>query len=198
MQNSLKIVMTATNNNSMQQLNDDTKIITNATKSKDTTKNHRKRSNFWDRIPKYKWWVTPLNILLICIFLAVIDVVTPPNTAVLNIDWAWWPIGGLIFAYAVSFILFKRPEIAWIVGPLMMLGTSILLLALDYVFPPNAGLLKLDWAIIPISALLTFGVLIPIITKFGRKKEKPIDKFRKAVEEMKQQELEEAKDKQNE
>ncbi|MFW9924767.1 MAG: hypothetical protein ACFFDW_15915 [Candidatus Thorarchaeota archaeon] len=145
------------------------------------------KRTFWDRIPKYKWWVTPLNILFISLFLVVIDVLTLPNTGFLRIDWAWWPIGGLFFAYAVSFILFKRPEIAWIVGPIVMVGTSVLLLAIDYAFGPNNGPLHLDWAIIPISALLTFGVLIPIVTKFGRKKEKPIDKFRKAVEEMKSQ-----------
>jgi hypothetical protein len=184
--------MTATNNNnSIQQLKDDNSLTINNSKTKVATKNHRTRSNFWDRIPKFKWWVTPLNIFLICVFLVIIDVVTPPNNALLNIDWAWWPIGGLIFAYALSFIIFKRPEIAWIVGPLLMLGTSILLFAIDIVFPPNDGFLKLDWAVIPITALLTFGVLIPIVTKFGRKKEKPIDKFRKAVEEIKQQEQEE-------
>ncbi|MBN1329465.1 MAG: hypothetical protein JXA54_08325 [Candidatus Heimdallarchaeota archaeon] len=144
----------------------------------------RDKRTIWDRIPKYKWWVTPLNILLICLFLVVIDIFTLPNTAPHRIDWAWWPVGGLIFAYVVSFIVFKRTEIAWIIGPILMIGTSGLLLALDLVFPPNDGLLHLDWAIIPIAALLTFGVFIPIITKFGRKKEKPIEKFRKAITEL--------------
>ncbi|NHJ87676.1 MAG: hypothetical protein FK734_19600 [Asgard group archaeon] len=143
---------------------------------------------FWDRIPRYRWWVTPLNILLICIFLIIIDIATPPNTSFWRIDWAWWPIGGLIFAYLVSFILIKRPSIAWIVGPILMVGTSGLLLAIDLVFPPNDGLLHTDWAVIPIAALLTFGVLIPIVTKLGRKQEKPILKFRKAVSEMEKQE----------
>ena len=150
--------------------------------------NLQTKRTFWDRIPKYKWWVTPLNILLIGIFLVVIDVITLPNTGFLRIDWAWWPIGGMFFGYIVSFIIFKRPEIAWIVGPILMVGASGLLLAIDLVFPPNDGFLGMDWAIIPITALLTFGVLIPIVTKFGRKKEKPIDKFRKAVAEMKKQE----------
>ena len=45
----------------------------------------------------------------------------------------------------------------------------------------------MDWAIIPITALLTFGVLIPIVTKFGRRKEKPIEKFKKAIAEMQKQ-----------
>ena len=148
------------------------------------------KRTLWDRIPKYKWWVTPLNILFICIFLFIIDLVTLPNTSFINIDWAWWPIGGLVFAYLVSFILFKRPEIAWIVGPILMVGTSILLLAIDYAFGPNDGFLKLDWAIIPVTALFTFGVLIPIITKFGRKKEKPLERFREAIAEMKKQESE--------
>lgn len=157
--------------------------------SKKKNKDFIGERTFWDRIPKYKWWVTPLNILIVCIFLVIIDLATLPNTAFLHIDWAWWPIGGLIFAYLVSFIIFKRPEIAWIIGPILMVGTSVLLLALDLVFPPNDGFLRLDWALIPIAALLTFGVLIPIITKFGRKKEKPIDKFRKAIAELKDQEM---------
>ncbi len=147
------------------------------------------KRTFWDRIPKYKWWVTPLNIFLISAFLIIIDVVTLPNTAWLRIDWAWWAVGGLFFAYIVSFIIFKRPAIAWIVGPILMVGASGLLLAIDLVFPPNDGPLGMDWALIPIAALLTFGVLIPIVTKFGRKKEKPIEKFRKAIADMKKQDI---------
>ncbi len=165
-------------------------ILTEEPDGSETLKSKR---SFWDRIPKYKWWVTPLNILFICIFLVVIDIVTLPNTAPLWIDWAWWPIGGLIFAYVVSFIIIKRPAIAWIVGPILMVGGSGLLLAIDLIFPPNAGLLHLDWALIPISALLTFGILIPIVTKFGRKKEKPIERFRKELVEMKKQ-VEEAQE----
>ena len=161
----------------------------NLTKETSDSEDLQSKRSFWDRIPKYKWWVTPLNILFICIFLVVIDIVTLPNTAPLLIDWAWWPIGGLIFAYVVSFIIIKRPAIAWIVGPILMLGASGLLLAIDLIFQPNAGPLHLDWALIPISALLTFGILIPIITKFGRKKEKPIEKFRKEIAEMQKQDV---------
>jgi hypothetical protein len=142
---------------------------------------------FWDRIPKYRWWVTPLNLLFVSVFLFIIDYVTKPNTSWIRIDWAWWAIGGLWFTYALSFILFKRPEIAWIIGPLLMFGAGILLLSIDYAFPPNSGPLALDWALIPITALLTFGVFIPVATKFGRKKEKPIDKFRKALADMEKQ-----------
>ncbi len=152
--------------------------------NKTNSNNVQSKRTFWDRIPKYKWWVTPLNITLISLFLIIIDVVTAPNTAWARIDWAWWAVGGLYFAYAVSFILLKRPAIAWVVGPILMVGTSILLLAIDLVFPPNDGPLHMDWALIPIAALLTFGVLIPIVTKFGRKKEKPIEQFRKALAEM--------------
>jgi len=156
------------------------------TQEKDSNNLPSKRT-FWDRIPKYKWWVTPLNIFLISVFLIIIDVVTLPNTAWIRVDWAWWAVGGLFFAYLVSFIIFKRPAIAWIVGPILMIGASGLLLAIDLVFPPNDGPLGMDWAIIPITALLTFGVLIPIVTKFGRRKEKPIEKFKKAIADMQQQ-----------
>ncbi|TFF84410.1 hypothetical protein EU523_01685 [Candidatus Heimdallarchaeota archaeon] len=146
------------------------------------------RLTFWDRIPRYRWWVTPLNILLISLFLITIDILTKPNNNWTRIDWAYWPIIGLFFVYAVSFIFFRRPEIAWIIGPILMIGVSCLLLAIDYAVEPNDGLLHLDWAIIPVAALLTFGVLIPIITKLGRKKDKPIDKFHKALAELKQEE----------
>ena len=164
-----------------------------ATEEKESTISETKRT-FWDRIPKYKWWVTPLNIFLISVFLIIIDVVTKPNTAWIRVDWAWWAVGGLFFVYLVSFIIFKRPAIAWIVGPILMIGASCLLLAIDLVFPPNDGQLgmewiRLDWAFIPIAALLTFGVLIPIATKFGRKKEKPIEKFKKEIAEMQKQDV---------
>jgi len=162
---------------------------TNAiTQEKESSSSQAKRT-FWDRIPKYKWWVTPLNFFLISAFLIIIDVVTPPNTAWIRVDWAWWAVGGLFFAYIVSFIILKRPAIAWIVGPILMFGASGLLLAIDLVFPPNDGPLNMDWAIIPITALLTFGVLIPIVTKFGRKKEKPIEKFKKEIAEMQKQDV---------
>ncbi len=165
---------------------------TQKTTQEKESNNLQTKRTFWDRIPKYKWWVTPLNIFLISVFLIIIDVVTLPNTAWIRVDWAWWAVGGLFFAYLVSFIIFKRPAIAWIVGPILMIGASGLLLAIDLVFPPNDGQLgmewiRLDWAIIPITALLTFGVLIPIVTKFGRKKEKPIEKFKKAIAEMRKQ-----------
>jgi len=179
------------NVNDKEEISDtNSKVILHATQ--ETTKgkesnNLRAKRTFWDRIPKYKWWVTPLNIFLISLFLIIIDVVTLPNTAWLRVDWAWWAVGGLFFAYLVSFIIFKRPAIAWIVGPILMIGASGLLLAIDLVFPPNDGPLGMDWAIIPITALLTFGVLIPIVTIFGRKKEKPIEKFKKAIAEMQKQ-----------
>ncbi|MEA2069741.1 MAG: hypothetical protein U9O98_00470 [Asgard group archaeon] len=147
-------------------------------------KNFNEERTFWDRIPTFRWWVTPLNILFICLFLIVIDIVTQPNTSWLGIDWAWWPIGGLWFVYAVSFIFFKRPAIAWIIGPILMIGISGLLFALDYVFPRTDPSPSIDWAYIPAAAILTFGVLIPIISKVGRKRKKPIEKFRKAVSEM--------------
>ncbi|NHK32959.1 MAG: hypothetical protein FK730_16550 [Asgard group archaeon] len=147
------------------------------------------KKTLWNRIPKYKWWVTPLNIILISLFLIIVDIVTKPNTAFINIDWAWWPIGGLLLLYLISFIISKRPTLAWIVGPILMIITSILLLVIDLINPPNDGLLRLDWATIPIAALLIFGILIPIITKFGRKKEKPIDRFRKALADMEKQDL---------
>jgi hypothetical protein len=146
------------------------------------------KQTLWDRIPKYRWWVTPLNIILISLFLIVVDIVTKPNTAALNIDWAWWPVGGMVLLYLISFIVSKRPAIAWIIGPILMFGTSILLLVIDLINPPNDGLLRLDWATIPITALLIFGILIPILTKFGRKIEKPIDRFRKALAEIEEQE----------
>ncbi|MBD3189819.1 MAG: hypothetical protein GF308_04205 [Candidatus Heimdallarchaeota archaeon] len=150
--------------------------------------------SFWDRIPKYHWWVTPVNLLVISLFLFIIDLVTPPNTHFLRIDWAWWPIGGLFFAYAVSFIIFKRPAIAWIIGPIMMVGVSGMLLAIDLVFGPNNGLIGLDWATIPIAALLAFGVFIPIITKLGRKKKKPTEKFRRAVAQLQKRETQNQRD----
>jgi hypothetical protein len=147
------------------------------------------KQTLWDRMPKYRWWVTPLNIILISLFLIVVDIVTKPNTSALNIDWAWWPVGGMVLLYLLSFIVSKRPAIAWIIGPILMFGTSILLLVIDLINPPNDGPLRLDWATIPIAALLIFGVLIPIITKFGRKIEKPIDRFKKALAEIEEQEL---------
>ena len=129
--------MSAYNNEVMRdKVSEDYSLIDDASENKNNQK-FRAGRTFWDRIPKYKWWVTPLNILLISIFLIVIDIVTLPNNSFLLIDWAWWPIGGMFFAYIVSFIIFKRPEIAWIVGPILMIGASGLLLAIDLVFPPN-------------------------------------------------------------
>ncbi len=129
-------------------------------------------------IKKFKWWVTPLNFVIMAGFLAIIDysVGNPPRT----FDWAYWPALGFLLIYILNIIVVRRPELAWFVGPTFFLLLSIYLLIIDLAYGPNDLIWFLDWAPIPIGALLTFGTIIPIIVQLGKKKMLP----RKRLEEL--------------
>ncbi len=126
---------------------------------------------------KFKWWVTPLNLIVIASFLVIIDYSTG-NTHTL--EWAHWPALGLLLIYVLNIIVVRRPELAWFVGPTFFLLLSIYLLIIDLAYGSNNQIWFLDWAPIPIGALLTFGTITPIIVQLGKKKMLP----RKRLEEL--------------
>ncbi|MCK5410385.1 MAG: hypothetical protein KAJ30_08970 [Candidatus Heimdallarchaeota archaeon] len=129
-------------------------------------------------IKKFKWWVTPLNLVIMAGFLAIIDysVGNPPRT----FDWVYWPALGFLLIYILNIIVVRRPELAWFVGRTFFLLLSIYLLIIDLAYGPNDLIWFLDWSPIPIGALLTFGTIIPIIVQLGKKKMRP----RKRLEEL--------------
>ncbi len=131
-------------------------------------------------LEKYKWWVTPINLLVISGFLVVIDLVTGNPQG--SLEWVQWPAIGLMLIYAMNVIVVKKPEMAWFVGPAFFLFLAIFLLILDLVYGPNEGLLFTDWALIPVGALLAFGTIIPVIVHLGKRKKPP----RMRLEEFKQ------------
>ena len=129
-------------------------------------------------IKKFKWWVTPLNLVVMAGFLAIIDysIGNPPRT----FDWAYWPALGFLLIYVLNIIVVRRPELAWFVGPTFFLLLSIYLLIIDLAYGSNDLIWFLDWSPIPIGALLTFGTIIPIIVQLGKRKMQP----RKRLEEL--------------
>ncbi|MCG3219019.1 MAG: hypothetical protein KAR35_08435 [Candidatus Heimdallarchaeota archaeon] len=116
---------------------------------------------------KFKWYVTPANLLLTCLFIAGIDYVTEPNEAKFNLDWAVWPIIGIIFLFLAAALLSKRPESFWVMGPLIFIELIIFLYAMDIAYGSNDGIFGLDWSQIPILFLLIFGFAIPLVSKLG-------------------------------
>jgi len=136
---------------------------------------------------KFKWWVTPLNITILASFFVIIDLSTGKGEHVLlGLDWAIWPVVGLILLYLMNLAVVSKPELAWAVGPTFFLLLSIFLIILDRVYSTNDGWLGLDWAYIPVATLLTFGTIIPTITHLGRSKKTPqqrFEEFKQIIEE---------------
>ena len=134
---------------------------------------------------QFKWWVTPLNVLFICLFIIGIDMSTGPTIGWTGIDWAFWPVIGIIGFFLIAWVLARRPESFWIMGPLSFVLVSLFLFAIDKTYGENSGFLGLDWAQIPILALLTFGFIIPVISKLGYKSLSPEQKFESLIREEK-------------
>ena len=128
---------------------------------------HPEKKNY----AKYKWWVTPVNLIIISGFLFIIDFATGPPARF--IDWAYWPTLGFLMVYLLNTVVVRKPELAWFVGPVFFFLLSIFLLVLDLAYGENNKIWFMDWAPIPIGALLTFGTLIPIIVQLGIKKKPP-------------------------
>ena len=124
---------------------------------------------------KFKWWVTPLNLIVISCFLVIIDYST--GMPVKTIEWAYWPALGFLLIYLLNIAVVRRPEMAWLVGPIFFILLSIFLLIIDLAYGPNNLIWFLDWSPIPIGALLTFGTIIPIIVQLGKRKKSPKERI---------------------
>ena len=133
------------------------------------------------RFRRYKFWVTPLNILFLCLFIAGIDMAIVPIDSPFQMHWAFWPIIGIITIFLLALILSKRPESFWVIAPLIFANISMLLYFIDRSYGENDGIFGLDWALIPTLALLIFGFAIPVVSRLGYIKETPEDKFKKMV-----------------
>ena len=134
---------------------------------------------------KYKWWVTPINLIIISGFLFIIDYATGLQERF--IDWAYWPALGLLLIYLLNIAVVRRPELAWFVGPVFFFLLSIFLLIIDLAYGDNDLIWSMDWAPIPIGALLTFGTIIPIIVQLGIKKKPPKDRIEELENKMQNQ-----------
>ncbi len=160
-------------------------ILTDKNYITDPLKELNRSSSTAKPIKRFKWWVTPLNVLVVCIFILSIDVFTGSNkNPYFYVDWAFWPIIGILSLFFIATLLTKRPESFWIVGPLIFVNISLLLFFIDRAYGDNTGILGLDWAHIPISILLTFGFLIPVISRLGYRKPTAEEKFKRHVGEL--------------
>jgi hypothetical protein len=130
---------------------------------------------------KFKWYVTPVNLLLTCLLIAGIDYVTEPNDAKFNLDWAVWPVIGILFLFFAAALLSKRPESFWIMGPLIFIELSVFSYFLDKAYGSNSGVFELDWSQIPILVFLIFGFAIPLVSKIGFEAQTIDDKFDRMV-----------------
>ncbi len=127
----------------------------------------------------YKWWVTPTNLLLISAFLFIVDYATKQANGkpyTLN-TWSVWSVLLIWLLFFVREAMTRHPHTAWLFLPSVMLVIALYLLILDWVNEPNEGPLGLDFALIPSSALIIFGTLIPIVSKLGKKEPTPLRRF---------------------
>ena len=127
----------------------------------------------------YKWWVTPTNLLLISMFLFIVDYATKQaNDKPYTFNtWSTWGILLIWLLFLVREGMTRHPRTAWLFLPSVMLVIAVYLLILDWANTPNEGPLGLDFALIPSSALIIFGTLIPIISKLGKKEPTSLERF---------------------
>ncbi len=141
----------------------------------------KNKYNNMEQPSPYKWWVTPTNLLLISTFLFIVDYTTKQANGrpyTLN-TWSTWGILLIWLLFAVKEGMTRHPRTAWLFVPSIMFVIAIYLLILDWAKKPNKGPLGLDFAIIPASALIIFGTLIPIVSKLGKKEPTPLERFAK-------------------
>ena len=126
---------------------------------------------------KFKWWVTPVNLFLISAFLLIIDY-DISNGDWKKMSWSYWAVLIIWTAYLVRIYITAHPRTAWLFFPSVMFVVAIYLILIDLYTPPNEGVMGLDFALIPSSAILIFGTFIPIIAKLGTKEPSPIERFK--------------------
>lgn len=133
--------------------------------------------------PRFKWWVAPINLIFISIFLYLLDqsirFLNPHN-----IPWSIWAISGIWLIYVLGLVLSYRPEEAWMIVPFFFFLLCVFLASIDlYVKTTQEAIfLGLTWSFYPIVTILVLFVILPLVTFAGRKTKHPVEVLQEIIE----------------
>ncbi len=135
-------------------------------------------------LPRFKWWVAPLNLTLISILLILIELGADGGKFD-EFQWSFWAVGGLWLVYGLGVMLSFRSEDAWILVPVFFIFVAVFLALLDLNITSSYSMKKqflgLTWSYYPIVIIIIAFVIMPIISFVGRKQKKPVELLREIV-----------------
>jgi hypothetical protein len=145
-------------------------------------------------VPRFKWWVAPANLIMISLFLYILDdrIRSLYNT---EIPWSLWGIAGLWLLYFSGIALSYRPEESWMIVPIFFSLLSLLLASVDVYTNIRTITFasRLTWSFYPIVTLVTFFVILPIISFIGKKSKHPESILREIIS-VEEEQLKEGKE----
>ncbi len=134
-------------------------------------------------IPRFKWWVSVLNMVFLSTMLVLIEF-GADGWQFDEFQWSLWAIGGIWLIYGVGIILSFRPEDTWLLVPFFFILVCGFLALLDLDTrrissdEPRFGL---TWSYYPIIVILFLFVLMPLVSFMGRKQKKPVEMLREII-----------------
>ena len=132
-------------------------------------------------LPRFQWWVAPLNLLIISSLLLMYNL----NLGGDNVfPWSIWAISGIWLVYGVGTLLTYRPHDAWIIVPVFFGLLSLFLVSIDWASPSTSGksyILGLTWSYIPVITMMVFLVILPIVTSIGRVTRSAVDQMEEII-----------------
>lgn len=130
----------------------------------------------------FKKWATPSLIVLISLMLFALDATVDGDVSQWEIEWAHWATVGIWFIYIPTQLLRTAPIYGWLIIPFGGLLASIFFFLVDRSNGENIGFLGLDWAWFVILPIITFLVLFPIISHYGRDEITHLDQLETLVQ----------------
>ncbi|RMG22053.1 MAG: hypothetical protein D6732_26395 [Methanobacteriota archaeon] len=133
-------------------------------------------------LPRFKWWVAPLNLFLLSLLLIFIELGADGGHFD-EFQWSFWAVGGIWLLYGIGALLSFRTDDAWILVPLFFIIVAAFLALLDLNIPTQRSnsILGLTWSYYPIVIILIGFVIMPLISFLGRKQKKPVELLREIV-----------------
>jgi hypothetical protein len=133
-------------------------------------------------IPRFKWWVAPLNMIFFSILISFYDLGIRINNPGI-FPWSIWAIIGMWLIYFLGVALSHRPHDAWLIIPIFFILLSMFLASIDWAITDESNeiLFKLSWSFYPITTILVLFVILPVITFTGRQSKRPLEMLREII-----------------
>lgn len=132
-------------------------------------------------IPRFKWWVAPVNIFFISILYYLLELGINTYYDV-SFPWSIWAIVGTWLLYLLGLGLTYRTEDSWILVPVFFTLLSLFLASIDWALSSQITIfIGLSWSFYPIVVIMILLVILPLVTFLGRKQKLPITVLREIV-----------------